>query len=107
MTERETAAGPSVSTYGGHEAVDLIRALMKGAGLGSTHSYSYRTPRAKPGAIRQVIRAYLTKTILETKHEGTRISALNILDVFSQPFAVYDGISPVILAVGKIHYEQP
>lgn len=90
----------------GHEAVELIRAIMKGADWDQLTPILVGLQEQNPESIRQVIRAYLTKTILETKHEGTRIAALGILDVFSEPFTVYDGISPILLAVGKLHYEQ-
>lgn len=108
VQDRETAAKLLRSAHTeGHEAVDLIRAIMKGADWDQLTPILVGLQDQNPESIRQVIRAYLTKTILETKHEGTRIAALGILDVFSEPFTVYDGISPIVLAVGKLHYEHP
>jgi DNA polymerase III subunit gamma/tau len=107
VTERETAATLLRSAHTeGHEAIDLCRAIMKGADWDQVAPILVGLQEQNPESIRQVVRAYMTKTILESKHEGTRVTALNILEVFSQPFTVYDGISPVVLAVGKLLYED-
>ena len=108
LTDREAAAKLLRSAHTeGHEAVDLARMLLKECDWDQLTPILIGLQETNAESIRQVIRAYMTKVVLDTKHEGTRIACLNILELFSQPFSPYDGITPVLLALGKIMYEQP
>lgn len=59
---------------------------------------------ANAESIRQTVRAYVTTCLLDMKDEGSFCKGLKILDEFSTSFNAADGISPVILAVGRVLY---
>jgi hypothetical protein len=44
----------------------------------------------------------MTTVVLNAKTEQAAGGALEILDVFSQPFHSSDGVSPLVMACGKI-----
>ncbi len=88
----------------GREAVELCRILIKGGDWNQVATILRGMHDQNPESIRQVIRVYMTKVILESKTEQERVHALNILDAFSQSFVSYDGLSPVVLACGKLFY---
>jgi hypothetical protein len=52
-----------------------------------------------PESARHVVRAYVTKVALGAKDP---MSALAILDEFSKPFHASDGITPLVLACGRL-----
>lgn len=88
----------------GREAIELCRALLKGSDWNQVGGILKGMQEQNPESIRHVILAYMTKVILDSKTDKERVHALNILDAFSQPFVAYNGISPIILAVGKLLY---
>lgn len=51
--------------------------------------------------IRHVIRAYFTTIIVGTKDADAACRALKVLDHFSEPCNPADGLSPIVVAVGR------
>jgi len=86
------------------ETIELCRMLLRGGDWNQIAPILKGMNEQNPESIRQTVRAYMTKVILESTKEPERVHALNILEVFSQPFNYYDGLSPVVLAVGKLLY---
>jgi len=84
------------------EAIQLARALMKRAGWKEIQSLLARLKEDNPESVRHIIRAYMTTVVLNAKTEQAAGGALEILDVFSQPFHSSDGVSPLVMACGKI-----
>lgn len=83
------------------EAVNLARALVKGASWAEVQEILKGLKDTNPESIRHVVRAYVTNVILGARKEATAGRGLEILDAFSTPFHPSDGISPVVLACGK------
>jgi DNA polymerase-3 subunit gamma/tau len=84
------------------EAIDLARALVGGAPWPGVQALLKLLSDTNPESIRHVVRAYVTKVILDTKSMDNAGRGLEILDAFSEPFHGSDGISPVLLACGKV-----
>jgi hypothetical protein len=53
-----------------------------------------------------VVRAYVTNVLLNPKSKGGPEKYLAILDAFSQPFGQSEGITPLLLACGKLLFAQ-
>lgn len=51
--------------------------------------------------VRHTIRAYFTKVILGTKEEAVVCKALKVLDNFSEPCSPAEGLSPIVIGVGR------
>lgn len=84
------------------EAVELARALIKGASWGEVQGLLRSLKDVNPESARHVIRAYVTVVALNAKKEQDAGKALEILDAFSTPFYSSDGVSPLVLACGKV-----
>lgn len=84
------------------EAIDLARALLKGEGWGTIRGIIGKLKEANPETVRHVVRAYMTTTALGAKSEASAGKAIEILDSFSTPFYSSDGISPLVLACGRV-----
>lgn len=84
------------------EAVELARALIKGASWSEVQGLLKSLKDVNPESARHVIRAYVTSMALNAKREQDAGRALEILDAFSTPFYSSDGISPLTLACGKV-----
>lgn len=54
-----------------------------------------------PESVRHTVRAYFTKIIVGTKDEKAVCRALRVLDAFSEPCNQADGLSPIVIAVGR------
>lgn len=82
------------------EVIDLIKALLNGAGWLVLKPILNRLSETNAETIRQAIRAYLTKVILNTD-KVERISGLfALLELFSEPMYSND-LTPIVLAVGR------
>ena len=90
------------SAEGSAEAFDLARALLKRERWANVQGLLRKLKDVNPESIRHVVRAYMTTTILNAKDEKTAGNAMEILDTFSVPFNSQDGLSPVVLATGKV-----
>jgi DNA polymerase III subunit gamma/tau len=107
IEDRETAAKLLKSAHlEDREAIELCRALLKNATWEQILPILSGLQEQNAESIRQVIRAYMTKVILDTKSEKERLQALRVLDAFSQFFNNYDQLSPVVLAVGRLCYGE-
>lgn len=84
------------------EAIDLARALFKGADWGEAQKLLAKMKEINPESARHVVRAYATTIALTSKKEADAGRALEILDAFSTPFYSSDGISPLVLASGRV-----
>lgn len=84
------------------EAVDLARALVKGVGWSEIQRLLNGLQGVNPESIRHVVRAYVSKVVLGSKSEQAAGRGLEILDAFSEPFNSADGVTPVMLACGRV-----
>lgn len=90
------------SAEGSAEAYEVAQALIKGVPWGTMQALLGKLKDVNPESIRHVIRAYMTTVILGAKSKDSAMKALEILDTFSEPLNPQDGISPIVLACGKV-----
>lgn len=83
-------------------AFQLAQALMKGANWNALRALLIDLKETNPESVRHVVRAYMTTVILGAKSNRDAESAFAVLEAFSQPFNSSDGISPLVLACGKL-----
>lgn len=81
------------------QVIDLARALLKGEKWKTIQPLIRGLKDTNAESIRHVIRAYMTNCALSMPNASR---PLEVLDAFSVPFPSGDGISPVVLAVGKL-----
>ncbi len=84
------------------EAVNLARALVKGIQWSEVQQLLNGLQNVNPESVRHVVRAYVSKVTLNAKSEQSAGRGLEILDAFSEPFNSADGVTPVLLACGKV-----
>jgi DNA polymerase-3 subunit gamma/tau len=84
------------------EAIALARALFGGKGWMEVQEILNGLKEVSPEGIRHVVRAYATSVVLKASKEAQAGRGLEVLDAFSEPFHPADGISPVVLACGKL-----
>lgn len=84
------------------EAVELARALVKGARWSEVRDIVLRLGEVSPESVRHVVRAYVTKVVVGAKTEDAAGIGIEILDAFSEPFHPSDGISPILVACGRV-----
>jgi DNA polymerase-3 subunit gamma/tau len=81
-------------------AIDLARALVKGTSWRECQELLNKLGDTNPESVRHTVRAYVTKVVLNPKSGGN--SHFAILEEFSTPFNSQDGISPLVLACGRL-----
>jgi DNA polymerase-3 subunit gamma/tau len=81
-------------------AIDLARLLAKGASWSEACKLLAALKEVSPESVRHVVRAYMTSVVLGNKNGDTR--AFAVLEEFSQPFNSFDGMSPLVLACGRL-----
>lgn len=101
-TDKTEAAELLRSAEVAGEAVELARALIKGAGWEELIRIMGSLTETNPESIRQVVRAYCTSVVMGAKTPKQAQRALAVMDSFSQVFNSSDGISPVLLAMGRL-----
>jgi DNA polymerase-3 subunit gamma/tau len=84
------------------EAVNLARALVKGAQWEEVWRIVNGLQNINPESVRHVVRAYVLRVALNAKSEATAGRSLEILSEFSEPFNSADGLAPVLLACGRV-----
>lgn len=84
------------------QAIDLARILVRGAKWGEAQGLLNALGETNPESVRHVVRAYTTKVVLGANKEADAGRGIEILDAFSEPFNSSDGISPLVLACGKL-----
>lgn len=80
----------------------LALALMRGAGWPEVQRILADLKLENPESIRHEVRGYVTAIVLNAKKERVAGKGIEILEAFSEPFLNGDGISPVVLAAGRI-----
>jgi len=84
------------------DVIELCRALVRDVKWGEVQGILKGLTDKSPESIRHVIRAYVTKVVLNSKNEHAAGRGVEILDAFSEPFHPSDGIAPVIVACGRL-----
>lgn len=98
---KKEAAELLKSADGSTAAFELAQALYRGADWGELVEIVAGLGEINPESVRHVIRAYGTKVVLNPKNSEPE-SALAVLSAFSQPFNSGDGITPILIACGKL-----
>lgn len=88
------------SAVASKEVIDLIKGLLDGAPWPKLQPILKQLAEINPESIRQQVRDYLTKVLMNTESESKASKLFQLLDHFSTPFPSGDGITPVALAVG-------
>lgn len=85
-------------------AIDLARALVRRAPWKAVQELlrGIKETEVNPETVRHVVRAYMSSVVLSAKSEADAGKALEVLDAFSTPFYSSDGISPLLLACGRV-----
>ena len=78
----------------------LAKALVAGSGWDKVRPI-LETMTENPESVRHVVQAYITKVIVGLKDEKKACIAFKILDAFSEPFNPADGMSPLVVAIGR------
>lgn len=99
---KEDAAELMHSAAESAEAIDLARALYRGAKWSELQQIVAKMKGLNSEGVRQVVRAYGTTIVLSAAKESVAGPALEVLDAFSTPFNSYDGITPLLLACAKL-----
>lgn len=84
------------------QAVDLARALVRGAGWAEVQAILADLGDVSPESVRHVVRAYATKAVLGAKSERAAAAGMSVLSAFAEPCSPHDGISPIVLACGEV-----
>ena len=101
VSTRTEAAKLLQSAEESSEAIELARALLSNAPWSQLCEIMGRMKEQNPESVRHVVRAYMTTVALGAKDKAAP-RALNILDAFSTPANPHDGLSPVVLAAGRV-----
>jgi DNA polymerase III gamma/tau subunit len=83
------------------EAIDLARLLLSGSDWSSVCALLSKMKELNPESVRHTVRAYMTSVILSPKG-GNPTKAFAVLEEFSTPFNSFDGMSPLVLACGRL-----
>lgn len=102
---KEDAAELLHSAAESAEAIDLARALYRGAKWPELQQIVAKMKGLNPEGVRQVVRAYGTTIVLSAPKESVAGPALEVLDAFSVPFNSYDGVTPLLLACAKLRLQ--
>jgi DNA polymerase-3 subunit gamma/tau len=103
--DRDEAAELLRSAANVPEAIDLARALMRGAGWGELKELLIKMKEKdlSPESVRHVVRAYMTSVLLSPKTRGdTTRDVLDVLKEFSTPFNTFDGMTPLAIACARL-----
>lgn len=96
------AQGLLRSAANSEEAVNLARALVKGANWQEVWRIIDGLNDVNPESVRHVIRAYVTKVTINAKSEQAAGRGVELLDAFAEPFHPGDGVAPLLIACGKV-----
>jgi DNA polymerase-3 subunit gamma/tau len=100
--DRDEAAELLRSAEATPAAFELARLLMKGASWGEISKLLVALKDTNPESVRHVVRAYFTKVVMEPKGGKVSTAAFAVLEEFSQPFNSFDGITPLVVACGRL-----
>ena len=81
----------------------LARAIADGSSWSRVQPLLSALAEADENAetVRHTVRAYFTKVIISSSDEKLVCRALSVLDNFSEPCNASDGLSPIVVAVGR------
>lgn len=100
--EAKNVAGANAllqSAQGSNEAVELARLLVRGAGWPDVQELLRGLTTVDAEGVRHVVRAYVTKVILNDNSKGRAESCMAILEAFDKPFYT---TACLTLACGKL-----
>jgi DNA polymerase III subunit gamma/tau len=83
------------------EAVDLARLLVRGASWSEVQAVLAKMGDVSPESVRHVVRAYVSKVVLNARGEDDAGRGIEILDAFSEPCGQGEGIAPLLVACGR------
>jgi DNA polymerase-3 subunit gamma/tau len=98
----KTAAKLLATTVQESEAIELARCLANGASWGEAKDILSRLKDVNPESVRHLVRAYFTKVALNARDEDQAGHAMAVLQEFDKPWHQADGISPLVLACGRL-----
>lgn len=101
-TTRSEAAELLRTASKSEDAIALARLLAAGGRWSQVQEIIKAMGEIDPESVRHVVRAYFTKVALSASKEEQAGRALEVLDAFSTPFYRADGLSPLVLACGKV-----
>ena len=104
---RDEAAELLHSAADAPAAFELARLLMREADWPEISEMLAKLKDTNPESVRHVVRAYMTKVMLEPKNRKGMELAFDVLKAFSEPFNSFDGITPLVLACGKLVLGEP
>lgn len=84
------------------EAVELARALVRGAKWPEVQAILGDLADVSAESVRHVVRDYATKVVLGATSEKAAAHGMTILDAFAEPCSPHDGLSPIVLACGRV-----
>jgi DNA polymerase-3 subunit gamma/tau len=87
------------------QAFELAKVLMKDVAWFTVSEILQGLKDENPENVRHVVRDYMTKRLRGGKVKNPE-KILAILEQFAQPFPASDGISPLVLACGRLVYGQ-
>lgn len=70
---------------------DKVRAILEGLAEQGEH----------PEGVRHVVRSFFTTVVMKAKDEKAACAGLKVLDAFGDPFNPQDGMTPLVIAVGR------
>lgn len=105
LKDRSQAAQLLKTSLESDDIIELARALVSGKSWAIVQPLLAGLSEANVESSRQVVRAYITKVILTSNNQKLVGNCLEILDAFSEPFHPQDGVSPLVLACGKLCLE--
>lgn len=105
--DREEAAALLATAAESSAAIDLARALFRREPWDNLQRILSGMTELNAESVRHVVRAYGTKLVLNAKRESQAGRALEVLEHFSEPFNSSDGITPLMLACGRLTLLSP
>lgn len=100
VEDRREAAEILRSAEDSSEAVDLARALVRGAGLDELMGICARLKGEDQESVRRVVKDYLQKAILSGNSKDVAV-LLDILVQFAIPYPVNDGMTGLLVSVHR------
>lgn len=103
VVQTKAEAAELLSTAEGSEtAFALAQALYRRAKWPELQGIIGKLGEINPESVRHVVRAYGTKVILGARSEDQAGAALEVLSHFADPFNSGDGLTPLVLACGRV-----
>lgn len=84
------------------QAIELARLLVQGTSWTQVQKLLNGLSDKSPETVRHVVRAYATKVVLGARSESDAANGLAILEQFAEPFNPFDGMTPLVLACGRL-----